>query len=67
MTLWLTDLGLSVGFVFAITFILGMYLNTRADRQHPRISYTWMIIVAAIGALLLLAFPAVFLLVGRWL
>ena len=64
----MTDIGLSIGFVVAITFILGYYANGfLADRHHPTISYQEMIIVACIGALLLLAFPALFLLVGRFI
>ena len=64
----MVDIGLSIGFVVAITFVLGYYANGfLADRKHPNISYTEMLIVACIGALLLLAFPALFLLIGRWL
>ena len=62
----LVDIGLSIGFVFAITFILGTYANNfLADRQHRKISYTDMIVIAAIGALLLLAFPAAFIFIGK--
>ena len=62
------DIGLSIGFVVAITFVLGYYANGfLADRQHPTISYQEMAIVSCIGALLLLAFPALFLLIGRFI
>ena len=64
----MTDIGLSIGFVVAITFILGYYVNGfMAERNRPTVSYQEMIIVACIGALLLLAFPALFLLVGRFI
>ena len=63
----MTDIGLSIGFIVAITFILGYYANAfMADRHHPEISYQEMTIIACIGALLLLAFPALFLLIGSW-
>ena len=64
----MTDIGLSIGFVVAITFVLGYYANGfLADRKHPAISYQEMAIVGCIGALLLLAFPALFLIIGGWL
>ena len=64
----MTDIGLSIGFVVAITFILGYYANGfLADRHHPNISYQEMTIIAMISALLLLAFPALFLLIGRFI
>lgn len=64
----LTDIGLSIGFIISITFVLGYYCNGfLADRQHPQITYQEMVIIGCIGALLLLAFPALFLLIGRFI
>ena len=62
------DIGLSIGFIFAVTFVLGCYCNGfLADRQHPQISYSFMAIIASIAALLLMAFPALFMIVGRFI
>lgn len=62
----LADIGLSIGFVFGITFILGTFANNYfADREHPAISYEFMAVIASIGALLLLAFPALFFLLDK--
>ena len=64
----MTDIGLSIGFIIAITFILGYYCNGfLADRQHPQMTYVEMTIIGGIGALVLLAFPALFLLIGRFI
>lgn len=63
----LVDLGLSIGFVFAITFILGAYANNYlADRDHPALPYDFMAVIAGVGAVLLLIFPALFLVLGRF-
>ena len=62
------DIGLSIGFIFAITFVLGCYCNGfLADRNHPRISYVFMVIIASVAALLLMVFPALFMIVGRFI
>ena len=64
----MTDIGLSIGFIISITFVLGYYANGfLADRKHPQITYQEMIIIGCIGALLLLAFPSLFLLIGRFI
>lgn len=64
----MTDIGLSIGFVVAITFVLGYYANGfLADRQHPQITYQEMVIIGCIGALLLLVFPALFLFIGQFI
>ena len=61
------NIGLSIGFVVSLTFVLGHYANGfLANRHHPSISYQEMAVVGLIGAILLLAFPALFLLVGRF-
>lgn len=58
----LVDIGLSIGFVFGFTFILGTFANNYfSDREHPAIPYDYMAVIAGIGAVLLLAFPALFL------
>lgn len=63
----LVDIGLSIGFVFALTFILGVYANNfLSSRMHPMIPYDFMAIIAGIAAILLLAFPALFLVLGRF-
>lgn len=58
----LVDIGLSIGFIFAVTFVLGLFANNYlSDREHPAIPYDYMAVIAGIASVLLLAFPALFL------
>ena len=59
----LTDVALSIGAIFGLSIILGYYCNTFTEK--PTVSFADMLILASIGALVMMAFLAVFLLIGR--
>ena len=63
----LTDIALSVGAIFGLAIILGFYANHLCMRKGETVSLPDMLIIASIGVLVMFAFLAVFLIVGRFL